>query len=102
MTKTKKKSKGKPRSNSAAQIKSSIERIERLAEEKDAVAADIREIYAEAKSNGFDVKTIRRIVRERKQDAAERAEQEAIYETYAHQLGHGEFADTSEEDDNED
>lgn len=87
MVKTKKSS----MSNSAAQIKSTIERHERLQEEKEAIAGDQREIMAEAKSNGFDVKTIRRIIRERKQDSAERAEQEAIYETYAHSIGHGDF-----------
>ena len=92
-TKSKKKSKGSPRSNTGAQIKSIIERVERLAEEKAELQGDITEIFAEAKSSGFDVKTIRRIIRERKQDAAERAEAEAIYETYAYALNHGEFAD---------
>lgn len=89
--------KNSKRSNSAAQITSIIERHERLQEEKEAIAGDQREIMAEAKSNGFDVKTIRRIIRERKQDKATWAEEEAIYETYAHSIGHGDFED--EDDD---
>lgn len=71
----------------AAQIKSIIERVERLEEEKTALAGDIREIYAEAKSNGYDVKVLRQIVRIRKQDTAERQEQEAILDLYLHALG---------------
>jgi len=71
----------------AGQIKSIIERVERLEEEKTALAGDIREIYAEAKSNGYDVKVLRQIVRIRKQDAAERQEQEAILDLYLHALG---------------
>lgn len=71
----------------AGQIKSIIERVERLEEEKAALAGDIREIYAEAKSNGYDVKVLRQIVRIRKQDAAERQEQEAILDLYLHALG---------------
>ena len=69
------------------QLKSIIERIERLEEEKKAIADDIRDVYAEAKANGFDVKALRMIVRLRKQDADERREQEAILETYMHALG---------------
>lgn len=71
----------------AGQIKSIIERVERLEEEKTALAGDIREIYAEAKSNGYDVKVLRQIVRIRKQDTAERQEQEAILDLYLHALG---------------
>jgi uncharacterized protein (UPF0335 family) len=71
----------------ADQIKSIIERVERLEEEKAALAGDIREIYAEAKGNGFDVKVLRQIVRIRKQDASERQEQEAILDLYLHALG---------------
>lgn len=71
----------------AGQIKSIVERVERLEEEKTALAGDIREIYAEAKSNGYDVKVLRQIVRIRKQDAAERQEQEAILDLYLHALG---------------
>ncbi len=71
----------------AGQIKSIIERVERLEEEKAAIAGDIKEIYAEAKSNGYDVKVLRQIVRIRKQDTAERQEQEAILDLYLHALG---------------
>ena len=69
------------------QLKSIVERIERLEEEKQALADDIKEVYAEAKANGFDTKTLRTIVRLRKQDANERAEQETILETYMQALG---------------
>ena len=69
------------------QLKSIIERIERLEEEKKAIADDIRDVYAEAKGNGFDVKSLRVVVRLRKQDINERKEQEAILETYLHALG---------------
>ena len=69
------------------QIKSIIERIERLEEEKKATADDIRDVYAEARSNGFDAKALRAIVRLRKQDADERREHEAILEVYMHALG---------------
>ena len=69
------------------QLRSVIERIERLEEEKAATSADIKEVYAEAKGNGFDTKTIRQLVRIRKQDAAERQEAEAILELYMNALG---------------
>lgn len=69
------------------QLKSIIERIERLEEEKQALADDIREVYAEAKANGFDTKILRQVVRLRKQDAAERQEQEALRDIYMHALG---------------
>jgi len=69
------------------QLKAIIERIERLEEEKKAIADDIRDVYAEAKGNGFDVKTLRVVVRLRKQDINERKEQEALLETYLHALG---------------
>jgi uncharacterized protein (UPF0335 family) len=69
------------------QLKSIIERIERLEEEKKTMSDDIREIYSEAKGNGYDVKALRTIVRLRKQDANERAEQETILETYMQALG---------------
>jgi uncharacterized protein (UPF0335 family) len=68
-------------------LKAFIERVERLEEEKKALADDIRDVYAEAKGSGFDVKALRTIVRMRKQDANERKEQEAILETYLHALG---------------
>ena len=69
------------------QLKAVIERIERLEEEKKTTSDDIREVYAEAKVNGFDIKALRTIVRMRKQDANERAEQETILETYMQALG---------------
>src|ERR1700761_4420009 len=69
------------------QLKSIIERVERLEEEKKSIADDIRDVYAEAKGNGFDVKSLRVVVRLRKQDINERKEQEAILETYLHALG---------------
>ena len=69
------------------QLRSIIERIERLEEEKKTIADDIRDVYAEAKGNGFDVKALRQIVRLRKQDANERAEAEAVLETYMAALG---------------
>jgi uncharacterized protein (UPF0335 family) len=68
-------------------LKAFIERIERLEEEKKAIADDVRDVYAEAKANGFDTKALRTIVRMRKQDADERREHEAILETYLHALG---------------
>ena len=69
------------------QLKAFVERIERLEEEKKALSDDIRDVYAEAKANGFDVKALRTIVRLRKQDLDERKEQEAILETYMQALG---------------
>jgi uncharacterized protein (UPF0335 family) len=69
------------------QLKSIIERIERLEEEKKTISDDIRDVYAESKGNGFDVKALRTIVRLRKQDPNERAEAETILETYMHALG---------------
>ena len=68
-------------------LQSIVERIERLEEEKKTISDDIRDVYAEAKGNGFDVKVLRTIVRMRKQDANERAEQETILETYMQALG---------------
>jgi uncharacterized protein (UPF0335 family) len=69
------------------QLKAFVERIERLEEEKKTISDDIRDVYAEAKGNGYDVKALRSIVRLRKQDADERREYETILETYMHALG---------------
>ncbi len=69
------------------QLKSIVERIERLEEEKKAISDDIRDVYAEAKGNGFDVKALRAIIRLRKQDANERQEHDMILETYMQALG---------------
>ena len=72
------------------QLRSFVERIERLEEEKAGIAGDIREVYAEAKGTGFDVKTLRQVVRLRKQDKSERQEQMALLDLYLHALGMGE------------
>ncbi len=69
------------------QLRSIVERIEKLEEERAAIAGDIKEVYAEAKANGFDTKTLRQVVRLRKQDSAERQEQEALLDLYLHALG---------------
>ncbi len=68
-------------------LKSFIERIERLEEEKKALAEDIRDVYSEAKANGFDVKVMRQIVKIRKMDKDELDEQEALLDTYLLALG---------------
>ena len=69
------------------QLKAFVERVERLEEEKRALSDDIRDVYAEAKGNGFDVKALRTIVRLRKMEMSERQEQQAILDTYMHALG---------------
>jgi uncharacterized protein (UPF0335 family) len=71
------------------QLVSIIERIEKLEEEKKTIGEDIKEVYAEAKANGFDTKILRRVVQLRRQDKAERQEQEAILELYLQALGMG-------------
>jgi len=71
----------------ADQLKSIIARVEKLEEEKTGIAADIRDVFAEAKGNGFDIKAIRSILKIRKMDAADREEQETILDTYLHALG---------------
>ena len=67
-------------------LRSYIDRIERLEEEKAGLAADIREIYAEAKGNGFDSRTMRRIVTLRKLDQSERNERDALLDLYRRAL----------------
>lgn len=69
------------------QLKSIIGRVEKLEEEKTAITADIRDVLAEAKGNGFDVKAIRQIIKLRKQDASEREESEHVLDTYMRALG---------------
>ena len=69
------------------QLKSIVERIERLEEEKKTIADDIKEVYAEAKGNGYDVKVLRKVVRIRKQDRAKRLEEEAILDLYLSAIG---------------
>lgn len=69
------------------QLRSIVERIERLEEEKKGISDDIKEVYAEAKGNGFDTKVLRKVIQLRKQDRNERAEQEAILDLYMQALG---------------
>ena len=71
----------------ADQLKSFIERIERLEEEKAGLTSDIKDVYAEAKGTGFDTKALRKIISLRKQDHAERQEADAILELYMQALG---------------
>ena len=70
-----------------SQLKTIIERIERLEEDKAAVAADLKEVYAEAKGNGFDTKILRKVVRYRKQDRAKVQEEEALLDLYLSAIG---------------
>lgn len=69
------------------QLKAIIERIERLNEEKKTISDDIRDVFVEAKGNGWDVKALRTIIRLRNMDANDRAEEEAILDTYMQALG---------------
>lgn len=71
----------------AAQLRQIVERIERLEEDKKTVSDDIRDVYAEAKANGYDPKVLRAVVRLRKQDASERTEHEALLDLYKAALG---------------
>lgn len=75
--------------NTTAQgkLKSIIERIERLEEDKAAVANDLKEVYAEAKGEGFDTKIVRKVIRLRKQDTAKRQEEEALIDLYISAIG---------------
>jgi uncharacterized protein (UPF0335 family) len=69
------------------QLKSIVERIERLEEEKKTIAGDIKEVYAEAKGHGFDTKIIRKVISLRKKDVAERQEEEQVLDLYLQALG---------------
>ena len=69
------------------QLRSFIERIERLEEEKKTIADDVKDVYAEMKGTGFDTKAVRQIIRLRKKDQAERQEEEAILDLYLSALG---------------
>ncbi|MCA3563696.1 MAG: DUF2312 domain-containing protein [Methylocystis sp.] len=71
----------------AQQLKSIVERIERLEEEKRALSEDIKEVYAEAKGNGFDARILRKVVAIRKQETAERVEQEQLIDLYLTAVG---------------
>ena len=72
---------------SAERLKSFVERIEKIEEERVALGGDLRDIYSEAKGVGYDVKTMRKIISIRKVDAAERDEQEQLLDVYKHALG---------------
>lgn len=80
---------GHNRANSVAgeRLKSFIERIEKLEEERAELGADIREVYSEAKGSGFDTKIMRQVVRLRKMEAAERAEMEELLDLYKEAIG---------------
>ncbi|MFZ1772386.1 MAG: DUF2312 domain-containing protein [Rhizobiaceae bacterium] len=71
----------------AGQLRAFIERVERLEEDKQAIADDIKEVFAEMKGTGFDVKAVRAIIRLRKKDQAERQEEEAMLDLYKAALG---------------
>lgn len=71
----------------ADRLRAFVQRIERLEEEKAALAADVREIFAEAKGDGFDVKVLRQVIKRRKQDKAEQQEMDALLELYMSALG---------------
>jgi uncharacterized protein (UPF0335 family) len=76
------------------QLRSLVERIERLEEEKKTIAGDIKEVYAEAKGNGFDTKILRKVISLRKKEAAEREEEQSMLDLYLEALGM--LADTKE------
>ena len=78
-----------PTGVAADQLKSFVERIERLEEEKSTLSEDISNVYLEAKVNGFDVKILRQVIRLRRQDKSEREEMEALLELYMQALGMG-------------
>jgi uncharacterized protein (UPF0335 family) len=74
-------------STAQTQLKTIIERIERLEEDKAAIMTDLKEVYAEAKGNGFDTKILRKVVRLRKQDKAKRQEEDALVDLYLSAIG---------------
>ncbi len=74
-------------STAQSQLKAIVERIERLEEDKAAVMADLKEVFSEAKGNGYDVKILRKVIRIRKQDRAKRQEEEAILDLYLNAIG---------------
>ncbi|HLI13519.1 MAG TPA: DUF2312 domain-containing protein [Alphaproteobacteria bacterium] len=71
----------------AEQLRSFVERIERLEEEKAALAADIRDVYSQAKGSGFDLKVLRQVIRLRKLNSNDRQEQETLLDIYKRALG---------------
>lgn len=74
-------------STSAGRLRTIIERLERLDEDKDAVTADMKEVFLEAKGEGYDVKILRKVLKVRKQDKAKRQEEDAILDLYLSALG---------------
>ena len=74
-------------STAQTQLKTIVERIERLEEDKAGIMADLKEVYAEAKGNGFDTKILRKVIALRKRDLAERQEEETILDLYLQALG---------------
>lgn len=73
--------------NAQSQLKSIVERVERLEEEKSEIAEQVKEVFAEAKGNGFDTKILKKIIRLRKMDPAKRQEEEAILDLYMTAIG---------------
>jgi uncharacterized protein (UPF0335 family) len=78
------------------QLRTIVERIERLEEEKKTIAGDIKEVYAEAKGNGFDIKILRKVISLRKKDANERQEEESMIDVYLAALGMAPVAEAAE------
>lgn len=78
---------GSPDEVGAKRLRSFVDRIERLEEEKAGIAADIRDIYAEARGTGYDVKALRKLIAMRKQEIEERREQAELLQLYMHALG---------------
>jgi len=78
---------GNKTSFAQGQLRGLVERIERLEEEKKTIAGDIKEVYAEAKANGFDTKILRKVVSLRKKEASEREEEQSILDLYMSALG---------------
>jgi uncharacterized protein (UPF0335 family) len=78
---------GKPTNIAGDRLRSLVDRIERLEEERKALGSDIKDIYAEAKSAGFDVKVLRQLIRIRKQEPAEIEEQETLLDVYRRAIG---------------
>jgi uncharacterized protein (UPF0335 family) len=78
------------------QLRTIVERIERLEEEKKTIAGDIKEVYAEAKGNGFDIKLLRKVISLRKKDASERQEEESMIDVYLAALGMAPVAEAAE------
>jgi uncharacterized protein (UPF0335 family) len=80
------------------QLRSFLERIEHLEEEKSGIAEDIKEVYAGAKAVGFDTKVMRKIIAIRKMDQADRQEQEALLDVYLHAIEGGQLPERQEEE----